>query len=56
MFHGLGRRLAGVILLLLAVDASAEEARRLKWTELIPAHLAATPLTPSAIDLSLIHI
>ena len=50
MFHGLGRRLAGVILLLLAVDASAEEARRLKWTELIPAHLAATPLTPLAID------
>ena len=49
MFHGLGRRLAGVILLLLAVEASAEEARRLKWTELIPAHLAAAPLTPSAI-------
>ncbi|MFZ8890965.1 MAG: hypothetical protein ACO2YV_10075, partial [Pseudomonadales bacterium] len=50
MFQGLGRGFAAMALLLLALGASAAEVRRLKWAELIPAHLAATPLTPLAID------
>ena len=50
MFQGVGRGFATIALLLLALGASAAEVRRLKWTELIPAHLVATPLTPSAVD------
>ncbi len=50
MFQGVGRGFATIALLLLALGASAAEVRRLKWTELIPAHLVATPLTPSTVD------
>ena len=50
MFQGVGRGFATIALLLLALGASAAEVRRLKWTELIPAHLLETPLTPSSVD------
>ena len=43
MFQGVGRGFATIALLLLALGASAAEVRRLKWTELIPAHLVRRP-------------
>ena len=49
MFQGVGRGFATIALLLLALGASAAEVRRLKWTELIPAHLLETPSTPRAL-------
>jgi hypothetical protein len=50
MIQGFGQRLALLFLLCWVAPTHGEEARRLKWTELIPPHLAEQALAPLAID------